>query len=203
MGGAAQGAAKPGSATARTALLSRLFEAFSEGDVDAVLEHCHPDLELRLTAAYSPAGTAYHGREGLRTLRNDVLPRFGMLRVEARDLREYADSVLVDVVVHSHDAVASTLVLYTFEGELIRRVEEFASEDEALAAATRRGGLTPREREVFELLARGRSGPQIAAELFLSPETVRTHVQNGVERLGAKTRVQAVAIALARGDISV
>ena len=68
--------------------------------------------------------------------------------------------------------------------------------------AVRRGGLTPRERQVLELLARGLTGPQIAEQLVLSPETVRTHVQNAVDRLEAKTRVNAVAIALARGEIS-
>jgi DNA-binding CsgD family transcriptional regulator len=61
--------------------------------------------------------------------------------------------------------------------------------------------LTPREREVFQLLARGRTAPEIAAELFISPATVRTHVQNGVGRLGAKTRVEAISIAMKNGEI--
>jgi putative two-component system response regulator len=62
--------------------------------------------------------------------------------------------------------------------------------------------LTAREREIFELLARGLSGEQIAAELFLSPETVRTHVRNGMRKLAARTRVHAVAEALRRREIS-
>ena len=62
--------------------------------------------------------------------------------------------------------------------------------------------LTPREREVFQLLALGFSGREIASRLVLSPDTVRTHVQNGIGRLGAKTRAQAIAIALTRGEIS-
>jgi len=62
--------------------------------------------------------------------------------------------------------------------------------------------LTPREREIFRLLALGYNAPEIAQQLVLSPATVRTHVQNGVARLGAKTRVQAIALALTRGDIS-
>jgi PAS domain S-box-containing protein len=61
--------------------------------------------------------------------------------------------------------------------------------------------LTPREREIFQLLALGFNAPQIAERLFLSPLTVRTHVQNGMARLGAGTRVQAIAIALARQEI--
>lgn len=58
--------------------------------------------------------------------------------------------------------------------------------------------LSPREREIFGLLAEGLNGQDIAERLFLSPETVRTHVRNGTAKLGAKTRVQAVALMLKR-----
>jgi DNA-binding CsgD family transcriptional regulator len=62
--------------------------------------------------------------------------------------------------------------------------------------------LTRREREVLGLLAGGMSGAQIAAELFLSPETVRTHIRNAMGKLGASTRSQAVALALQRDEIA-
>jgi DNA-binding CsgD family transcriptional regulator len=61
--------------------------------------------------------------------------------------------------------------------------------------------LTRREQEIFQMLANGMNAPQIAENLFLSPLTVRTHVQNGMNRLGANTRVQAIALAMARGEI--
>jgi DNA-binding CsgD family transcriptional regulator len=61
--------------------------------------------------------------------------------------------------------------------------------------------LTPREREVRGLLAGGMSGARIAAELFLSPETVRTHIRNAMGKLGASTRSQAVALALQHDEI--
>lgn len=68
-----------------------------------------------------------------------------------------------------------------------------------------RGGeprpLSAREREVLGLLAEGMSGAAIAERLVLSPETVRTHVRNAMDKLGASTRSQAVAIALERGHI--
>lgn len=54
--------------------------------------------------------------------------------------------------------------------------------------------LSARELEVLELLADGLNGQKIAERLFLSPETVRTHVRNATSKLGAHTRVQAVAI---------
>jgi GAF domain-containing protein len=51
------------------------------------------------------------------------------------------------------------------------------------------------------MLAEGLSGAAIAERLVLSPETVRTHVRNAMDKLGASTRSQAVAIALEHGQI--
>jgi DNA-binding NarL/FixJ family response regulator len=55
-------------------------------------------------------------------------------------------------------------------------------------------GLSERELQVLELLADGFNGQKIAELLYLSPETVRTHVRNATSKLGARTRVQAVAM---------
>ena len=63
------------------------------------------------------------------------------------------------------------------------------------------GVLSPREREVLDLLAKGLNGEEVAERLVLSPETVRTHVRNAMEKLEASTRVHAVAIALRQGEI--
>jgi DNA-binding CsgD family transcriptional regulator len=57
---------------------------------------------------------------------------------------------------------------------------------------------TSRELEVIALLAGGRTDGQIAEVLELSPATVQTHVRNAKAKLGARTRAQAVAIALQR-----
>jgi DNA-binding CsgD family transcriptional regulator len=62
--------------------------------------------------------------------------------------------------------------------------------------------LTPREREVITLLALGLSGAEIAERLVLSPETVRIHVRNARQRLGARTRAHAIALALESGAIT-
>jgi DNA-binding NarL/FixJ family response regulator len=66
----------------------------------------------------------------------------------------------------------------------------------------RRFLLSPREREILGLLAKGFSGEDAAQDLHLSPETVRTHVRNAMGKLHASTRVHAVAVALQRGEIS-
>ena len=62
--------------------------------------------------------------------------------------------------------------------------------------------LSPREGEILRLLCQGLSGEDVAKMLFLSPETVRTHVRNAMTKLGATTRVHAVALALQRGEIT-
>jgi DNA-binding CsgD family transcriptional regulator len=61
--------------------------------------------------------------------------------------------------------------------------------------------LSAREQEILSYLADGLSGAAIAQRLVLSPETVRTHVRNAMEKLGASTRSQAVALALESGVI--
>ena len=69
------------------------------------------------------------------------------------------------------------------------------------AGAAERTPLTAREREVLAFVAGGLKGGEIAQRLVLSPETIKSHVQNAMTRLGAHTRAHAVAIALMTGQI--
>ena len=62
--------------------------------------------------------------------------------------------------------------------------------------------LSKREREIMDLLAQGLTGEQVAERLFLSPETIKTHIRNAMNKLEAHTRVHAIAIALREGFIS-
>ena len=62
--------------------------------------------------------------------------------------------------------------------------------------------LTNREREVMTLVASGLHSGDMAERLFVSPETIKSHVQNAMGKLGAHTRAHAVAIALVSGQIS-
>jgi len=61
---------------------------------------------------------------------------------------------------------------------------------------------TSREREILSMLAAGYTDNQIAHQLELSPATVQTHVRNAKAKLGARTRAQAVAMALRAGLIA-
>jgi DNA-binding NarL/FixJ family response regulator len=62
--------------------------------------------------------------------------------------------------------------------------------------------LSKREREIMDLLSQGLTGEDVAERLFLSSETVKTHIRNAMSKLEAHTRVHAVAIALREGYIT-
>ena len=61
------------------------------------------------------------------------------------------------------------------------------------------GSLTKREREVVRFVALGYTGPEIAMELQLSHDTIRTHVRNAMGKTGARSRAHLVAKALGDG----
>jgi len=63
-------------------------------------------------------------------------------------------------------------------------------------------GLTQREADVLRLMARGRSNTEIADELFVGVQTVKTHVGNVLTKLGARDRTQAVIAAYDSGFVS-
>lgn len=84
-----------------------------------------------------------------------------------------------------------------------RLIAEFAGRPEQRRVATADlKVLTEREREVMALAAAGHSNDEIAAELYVSPATAKTHVSRAMAKLGARDRAQLVVIAYETGLVA-
>jgi NarL family two-component system response regulator LiaR len=73
---------------------------------------------------------------------------------------------------------------------VVTSAADFVRDDEKVAAL----GLTPRELEILTLIAEGLSNKEIAARLFVSENTIKTHSSRVFDKLGAKRRTQAVQL---------
>ncbi|OFI40063.1 DNA-binding response regulator [Arthrobacter sp. SW1] len=117
-------------------------------------------------------------------------------------LKDAPPEELLDAIrtVHRGDAVIAPSTTRRLLDHVAPLLRARTPEQNGHAAAVER--LTAREREVFELIAQGRSNPEIAAELYLSEATVKTHVGHILAKLEARDRVQIVVIAYETGVVS-
>jgi DNA-binding NarL/FixJ family response regulator len=91
-------------------------------------------------------------------------------------------------------ARGDSLLSPSVTSRVIERMAAQPARDDARLA-----GLTPREREVLELLAQGLSNAEIATELVIEESTVKTHVKRVLDKLDLRDRVQAVIFAYESG----
>jgi DNA-binding NarL/FixJ family response regulator len=124
---------------------------------------------------------------------------FGALRAGAAGflLKDAPRERLVEAirVVHGGDALLSPSITR-------RLVEDFATRTDPLEPPTALlDELTPREREVLVLVARGLSNGEIAERLVVTEATVKSHVGNLLLKLGLRDRVQAVVFAYEHGIV--
>jgi DNA-binding NarL/FixJ family response regulator len=102
----------------------------------------------------------------------------------------------LDTVVDAVKAAAEGEILID-PATLARVLGTLAREREVREDAERvLGQLTEREREILDLLARGQRNPDIAAALFISPQTVQTHVRNILRKLRVHSKLEAVALSI-------
>ncbi|GGK73960.1 DNA-binding response regulator [Sphaerisporangium melleum] len=111
-----------------------------------------------------------------------------------KDLRR-DDLVNAVRVVASGEALLAPSVTRRLIGEFARRPRPAQTAPAGLAA------LTAREREVLHLMARGRSNAEIAADLVIGEQTVKTHVSNILAKLYLRDRIHAVILAYETGLI--
>src|SRR5258705_10988345 len=190
--------------------MERWFDAFNAHSVDALVELADPEIEIvplpeTLT---SPPGATYHGYEGLRSLVQPGFDRWARLRLRPGIMEWNGDRVIVPITFVLDDGVTSpatrcAATVFTLAGDRIRRLRAF---DTTLEARTFVDGsearrLTRREREIISLLAAGMNAEQVAASLVISPFTVRTHIRNAKDKLGAHTTAHAIAMTLRGTDV--
>jgi pimeloyl-ACP methyl ester carboxylesterase/DNA-binding CsgD family transcriptional regulator len=106
-------------------------------------------------------------------------------------------ATLVELDSRNHILLESEPAWARFKQEVLAftgRPAEGAGEGEAQLAS-----LSPRERDILERIAQGRSNLEIGRQLFISEKTVRNHVTRIFEKLGVHSRAQAIVLALSHG----
>jgi DNA-binding NarL/FixJ family response regulator len=182
-------------------------------------------------AGFQVVGRARDGEEALAKIETrrpmvaliDVrMPRLGGVELARELARRAPETKLVFYTAHGDRALVTEALDVGVRGfvlkeaplaDIVRAIELVAAGgtyvDPVLAgllatAAVRQElpSLTQRERDVLRLLSDGLSNEEIGKRLFISPETVRTHVRKAMRKLEADTRTQAVATALRQSLIT-
>jgi DNA-binding NarL/FixJ family response regulator len=191
----------------------------SAPDLTVVGEAANGDDAIRLARALRPQvvlmDVRMPGVDGLQATRTIVAaadqgPRvlilttfeideyvFGALRAGASGflLKRSSPEALIEGirVVAAGESLLAPSVTRRLITEFLRRPAPPISPGSTL------GTLTPREREVLELIGHGLSNAEIAAKLYISDTTVKTHVKRVLMKLGLRDRVQAVVLAYEAG----
>jgi DNA-binding NarL/FixJ family response regulator len=96
-------------------------------------------------------------------------------------------------------AIGESLISPHIAGKVLQRVR--ASTPSAVDAATIRSELSDREIQVLKLIANGKDNALIAAELHISPKTVKNHISNILMKLQIENRIQAAVYAVRSGIV--
>ena len=108
------------------------------------------------------------------------------------------DSSIENVVAGIRSAaVGSSLISPTIASKVLQRVRATTPDSEMADAI--RAELSDRELEVLKLIANGKDNAQIAAELVISPKTVKNHISNILMKLQIQNRIQAAVYAVRSG----
>jgi DNA-binding NarL/FixJ family response regulator len=191
----------------------------SQDDIGVVGEAADGEEALRLAAELKPnvvlmdirmpgmdgltATRAIAADDRLSDVRVVILTTFGVDEYVFEALRSGASGFLVkdtepSELLHAVRVVAAGDALLS-PGITRRLIEEFAAHAKDPRSLVELDQLTEREREVMALVAEGLSNDEIAARLFVSPATAKTHVSRAMVKLRARDRAQLVVIAYESG----
>jgi DNA-binding CsgD family transcriptional regulator len=185
----------------------RTYVAVNDAAVDLCQRPREEIVGNRMTTGLSDADRALADAAWARFMRTGELYGERVIRVsDGRPLRvSFAGH---ETQVDEQWRALFVIVSAMFEpdgGELINGVPAAPADTPLHRSAPNSGWsgkrLTNREREIFEHVALGHSTPQIAADLNVSPATVRSHVRNAMVKTGAHTRAQLVALVLGNGRV--
>ncbi|MEO3800386.1 response regulator transcription factor [Nonomuraea sp. B1E8] len=181
----------------------------------------HDDIEVVAEAADGHAAVE-HGRTADVVLMDIRMPGMDGLRATGELARNAPGTRVIVVTTFENDQLvwaalragaAGYVLKRSPASDLVTAIRVVHDRDAVLfpdalrrLAAPRRDaphvpGLTPRELDVVRLLARGLNNAEIAASLYVTRETVKTHVGNVLDKLGARDRTQAVVRAYELGIV--
>ena len=182
-------------------------EAADGEDAVAAVGRLHPDLvlmDIRMPVLDGIEATRRIQAASVQT-RILILTTFGLDSYVYEALRAGASGFMLKDA-PPEEIVAAVRIVANGEALLapaITRavIDEFARSSPRPAAEAPRAvhELTAREREVFDLMVRGLSNPEICKELVISEATAKTHVARVLQKLGVRDRVQAVIYAYEAG----
>lgn len=155
-----------------------------------ILGYSRTDLIGRKVYEYFVGGPLVSDRDWYAALHKKQLT--GTACLACRDGRE----LKVDFAGHSEVVTGRQLVLFV----ALKTGGRPWSVPHRASPESDPGALSSREAEVVRLIALGLSGPEIADELHLTHNTVRTHVRNAMSKLDARSRAHLVAKTMAEGS---
>ena len=191
----------------------------AQDDIEVVGEANDGDEAVAMSRRYGPdvvlmdirmpgtdgltATRAIVGDERLAGVRIVILTTFELDEYVFEAIRSGASGFLVKdtdpvELLRAVRAVAAGDALLS-PGVTRRLIGEFATQTREARPTPQLDVLTDREREVMALVAEGLSNDEIAARLFLSPMTAKTHVSRAMTKLGARDRAQLVVFAYESG----